>query len=238
MITAQLATIPQRVSSMLLTVNSLNSQVDFLNVMCNNYTEREANFINASLNDWQYYRNFKPTALAFHKRNNEIGDAEKFYKVENHSGYFFTCDDDLIYPPDYVKYMISKIEQYERKAVITLHGRNYTPGRIEKYYGGRNRTEAYHCLQRVEGDHKVMIGGTGVMAFHTDTLKIKYEDFKLPNMADLWMAIVCRNQNVPIMVVEHLPNWLQVGYDGEDTIWNKHYNDDSMQTEIYNKYMI
>ena len=56
--------------------------------------------------------------------------------------------------------------------------------------------------------------------------------------ADLWMAIVCKNQNVPIMVVEHLPNWLQVGYDGEDTIWNKHFNDDSMQTEIYNKYMI
>lgn len=209
MITAQLATIPQRESSLRLTIASLEKQVDHLSIR------------NGDL-----------------RISGVMGDAEKFADVESYNGYFFTCDDDLIYPPDYVSYMISKIEQYKRKAVITLHGRNYTPGRIEKYYGGRNRTEAYHCMQRVVGDHQVMVGGTGVMAFHTDTVKVKYEDFKLPNMADLWMGIVCKNQNVPIMVVEHLPNWLLAGYDGEDTIWNKHFNNDSVQTEMYNKYMI
>lgn len=225
MITAQLATIPQRESSLKLTIESISKQVDWMFIICNNYQH----FL-------KWFNEFN--RCTFIPGDNSRGDAAKFVNVEHASGYFFTCDDDLIYPPDYVQYMISKIEQYERKAVITLHGRNYAPGRIEKYYGGRNRPEAYHCMQRVVGDHQVMVGGTGVMAFHTDTVKVKYEDFKLPNMADLWMAIVCKNQNVPIMVVEHLPNWLQVGYDGEDTIWNKHYNDDSVQTEMYNKYMI
>lgn len=241
MITAQLATIPGRESSLKLTMKSLSNQVDKLQVAFNGFTDDQ---LFEPVNPDDDIRTLRicsygdPDLMIWKRLDNSTGDAAKFYNIETIEGYFFSCDDDLIYPPDYVQYMISKIEQYQRKAIITLHGRNYQPGKIGKYYGSSYRTEAYHCLANVEGDHQVMIGGTGVMAFHTDTIRVLYDEFKAPNMADLWMGIFAKQQGVPIIVAEHRSGWLQLGYDGEDTIWNKHFNDDSLQTEIYNKYMV
>jgi hypothetical protein len=34
---------------------------------------------------------------------------------------------------------------------------------------------------------QVNILGTGTIAFHTDTIKLSIDDFKLPNMADIWL---------------------------------------------------
>jgi hypothetical protein len=229
MITAQLATIPQRGASLRMAIKTLLPQVERLNVMFNGHDLPRIQEIDYEFNN---------DSLWCFRRSNQMGDAEKFWKVEEHEGYFFTADDDLIYPPDYVQYMIEKIEQYGRKSIVTLHGRNYLPGKIGKYYGSSYRLNTFHCLSTVEGDNDVMLGGTGVMAFHTDTIKVKYSDFQLPNMADLWMAIQAKQQGVTIKVVEHKSGWLGVGYDGEDTIWNKHIDNDSVQTEIYNKYMI
>ena len=229
MITAQLATVPGRIDAVKLTIKSLLPQVDELYIMLNDYPSGIY---------YQLMQEYDTTGgLYLEFRNNQMGDAEKMFNIEEREGYIFTCDDDLIYPPDYCQRMIDKIEQYDRRAVITLHGRNYTPGKIERYYGSRNRTERYHCLEQVLQDHPVTIGGTGVMAWHSDTVKVCYEDFKAPNMADLWMAIVCRQQSVPIIVAEHDKRWLRVGYDGEDNIWNKHFNDDAYQTMIYNEYL-
>ncbi|WP_422824221.1 glycosyltransferase [Xenorhabdus thailandensis] len=40
----------------------------------------------------------------------------------NKTGYLFTLDDDLIYPPDYIEKLIEKIEKYERNVFICVHG--------------------------------------------------------------------------------------------------------------------
>jgi hypothetical protein len=38
--------------------------------------------------------------------------------VDKVNGYYFACDDDLIYPEDYVKIMINKIEDNKRLAIV------------------------------------------------------------------------------------------------------------------------
>jgi len=235
MITAQLATIPERVSLMLKTVKSLIKQVDYINVMCNNYTHKEVDFVIASVKDWMYYHNENVDGLRFYKRNNEKSDGEKHYNIENSEpGYIFTVDDDILYPENYVEYMISKIEQYERKAVITCHGRVFGELPIYSFY--RDRAAMYQCLGEVVGDHKVDCGGDGVMAWHTDTFAMRYEYVELPDMSQLWVAIACNRMGIPQVCVEHEEGWLKYLEPEQfgETIWDKHNADDSVQTNLVN----
>ncbi len=118
MIHANVATYPARKDVLPLMIKSVIDQVDLLHVSMNGYE-----------------KGYKPPYLDHPKillsyLDNSLTDAAKYYRVRFQSGYIFTMDDDLEYAPDYVQYMISKIEQYQRKAVVTLHGRAVASGRI------------------------------------------------------------------------------------------------------------
>lgn len=135
-----------------------------------------------------------------------LGDANKFRGVIDAKGYCFTLDDDLAVAPDYVDYMISKIEQYNREAVITLHGKVVAYQPILSFYG--QQFIKYRCLDEVKEDVQVHIPGTGVMAWHSDTIQFSMDDFKAKNMADIWAGIKCENEGVPRICVAHEKGWL------------------------------
>ena len=118
--------------------------------------------------------------------DNSLGDAMKFYMLDKSDGYFLTIDDDLIYPPNYVEYMITKCKEYGNTRVMTLHGRNFSSFPITSYY--RSATERYACLNTVNKNVLVQFGGTGVMCFHTDLFKVGIDYFMAPNMADVWIG--------------------------------------------------
>jgi hypothetical protein len=155
-----------------------------------------------------------------------IGDAVKF------SGYrpdvfFFSCDDDLIYPPDYCDKMIAC---YERTgAIVTCHGRIFSPP-ITDYY--RNGTK-FHCLADVEHDVTVHCGGTGVMMI-AGQLFITPENFKEKNMADVWLAKLAYEQNVPIVCMAHKKGWIKHTdkFDLKETIYETHKSDCKVQTDV------
>src|ERR1700751_3970405 len=52
----------------------------------------------------------------------DIADNGKFYEADKVDGYHLTCDDDLIYPKDYIEKIINGIENNNRKAVVGFHG--------------------------------------------------------------------------------------------------------------------
>lgn len=170
-----------------------------------------------------------------------MGDGEKFLKVSEQNGYIFTMDDDLIYPPDYVQTMIDHIERHKRKSIITLHGRTFGTLPIESYY--RCKKNGYHWDYYQPEDVRVDSGGSGVMAWHSDTIKINYDDIKHPNMADVWMSVFARRANVPIICVKkdasQSDGWIKyIGppedHDNPKTIYSKHFNNDELITEVYN----
>lgn len=220
MITAQLATIPERIEYLPKVIESLLPQVDILNVILNQTD------IAFGFHSWN-------KKLKFITRFNQMTDGEKHYNIENAAeGYIFTCDDDIIYPPDYVSYMISKIEQYKRKAVITLHGRVFPELPIWSFY--RDRAEMYQCMGDVVGDHRADCGGDGVMAYHTDTFRMRYEWVELPDMSQLWVALACNRLGIPQIVVDHREGWLDA-FDVPDTIWDRHHENDGVQTDLINQ---
>jgi glycosyltransferase involved in cell wall biosynthesis len=196
---ACIASIPSREKMLEKTIESIRHQVDDVYVALNDYD-----------NVPEFLKDCHAIIL-----DNSKGDAGKHYWSGFLKGYILTCDDDLIYPPGYVEKMIEGIRQYPNCAV-TLHGRDYP----RPVTGFQRDFKGYPCLGTVIEDTEVDIGGDGVMCYHTDFLKVKFEDFKSKNMSQLWFSKLCKEQGVPIMVLKHQEGYL--GYmNPSNTIWEQ-----------------
>ena len=209
----------KRDSFLLKTIESIYEQADVINVALNSHTEKPKELIDSKIN--------------LYLTDNSIGDGFKFLRMEQSDGFFFTIDDDLIYPKNYSDYMIEKYLYYDCKRVVTLHGRSFKSFPISSYYRGNKI--AYRCLGDVVNDVNVQFGGTGVMLIHTDLFKLPINYIKHPNMADIWVGNYCYENNIQIVCVKHDSNFLDYQSEvGNDTIHNKTAFSDKTQTNVVN----
>lgn len=222
-ITASLASIPGRVKSLQETINSIINQVDEIHVYLNEWKEFPA-----------YLQDPKIKVYKSQDEIGDIGDVGKFYTCEKIRGYHFTIDDDLVYPPDYVSKMIQAIEAHNRKVVVSCHGRIFGNLPVKSYYHGH--TEAFSCLRLVPIDKFIHVCGTGVLAYHTDTLKLPLAAFETSNMADIWFSKVCQEKEIPVMVQHHMAGWIKTArnHDENRTIYANCHNKDQFQTQVAN----
>ena len=189
--------------------------------------------VNVALNDFE---GGLPPILYHEKVNvyftdNSKGDAFKFLRLSESDGYFLTIDDDLIYPPNYVDFMIAKCKEYGNSRVMTLHGRNFASFPITSYY--KSATERYACLDTVKKNVLVQFGGTGVMCFHTDLLKLDLDYFMAANMADVWIGRYCLDNKIDILCLRHEKGYIKY-IPQKTTIYDQESNNDGLQTEIAN----
>lgn len=219
-VTASLAALPERSGSLEQTTASLLGQVDRLNVF---------------LNGWEAVPEFlshEKITVERSQDHEDRSDSNKFFWAQEIKGYHFTCDDDLVYPKDYVYKMVQHIESRDRKAVVTLHGRIMKPAPVDSFYRGAKRV--LHNQKKLTIDAAVHLGGTGCMAYHTDTISVKWEDFEQPHMADIWMGVLAKDQNVPIVVLRHAARSLHIAYRGPGTIFDRFSRKDDVQTQVFN----
>jgi hypothetical protein len=174
---------------------------------------------------------FTTDRLKFDYASNRLTDANKFIGVELRQGYLFFCDDDLTYPPTYVQDTIKAIDKY--KCIVTYHGKKY-PRPFESFY----RLERnYRCLGAVLQDAQVDVGGSGVMAWHSDHFKFKYEDCLEPNMADVWVSKAAHEQNVKIMVLPHKADYFKHTSHKENIFATENAKKFVRQTEILKTFL-
>ena len=164
----------------------------------------------------------------------DLGDIGKFAYSHIWEGYVFTCDDKLIYPPDYVETMIQKIEHYNRNAVVSVHGRNI-PKDCKSYY--RGCPEMFNYTETVKEDVRVDEIGTGVMAFHWSLCKdLPMEVFEHTNMTDIYFSKWLNERGTPRIVVAHEMGWIQVSKMLKPPqISAVHRQDDALHTRIVNE---
>jgi len=216
---AGIASIPQRANNLYLTVQSLLPQVDELHVCLNDY-------------------DFTPDILRHPKvtvrhMDNQLGDGGKFLGAIGYEGYYFGCDDDLVYPKGYIDYLIGKIDKYN--GLISLLGKVYGKREIESYR--RGYTEVFRALGTIEHDVFVDIVGSGACGFHTRDLRVNPWLWKRKNIADLWLSKDAFDQNIPLIAVAHKNNYLKYTLGKDDwRIWaNDH--DDEYQTKVLNSFL-
>ena len=204
-VTASLASIPGRAATLKNVIRRLLPQVDRLNVYLNGYA------------DVPTFLHHPKIEFARSQDHGDRGDAGKFFWSDDATGFYLTCDDDILYPPDYVEMLVLVIEECHRQAAVSFHGA-VLPESISDYYGSRL---AYHCLADVNEDVPVHVLGTGVLGYHTSTIEVTGEDFKIPNMADIWFGILGQEQGVPFVCAAHEKEWLVDGSPaGEESIYS------------------
>lgn len=224
--TAQIASIPDREEMLEKVVRSLRNQVNHVNVMLNGYDHTP------------FY--LHKSGITVRHFDNSKGDAVKFYGLGNVRGYIFTCDDDLLYPEDYADVMIAKLKEHNNRVILTNHGRIMEDKPVSNSYtdrrgGIRNPDSKFHCLLDAPREAYLDIGGTGVMAWHSDYFFPDYEKITKKNMADIWVHGFAREQECKILHNPHREGWIQYLHP-KHTIWDDHFENPQAQTDLYNSF--
>lgn len=184
-VTCNIATHKARKDSIDKVIDSMIGQVDLVRVYYNDYIPTKRDDIKQY---WGY----------------DLTDRGKFYGIGINE-IAFTCDDDILYPPNYVESTLSALKRYPN-AVITYHGRRLR-GKGLNFYRGH---DSFHCLHNVLEDIKIDVGGTGVMCFDTSVIEPDILSYPQNKMVDILMGLECAKKGVPIMCIRHKYRWLQV----------------------------
>jgi hypothetical protein len=163
----------------------------------------------------------------------DLSDGGKFVaSLWADGGYVLTCDDDLLYPPDYVSTTTAAIDRYDRERIVAYHGNVLAPTPIHSYYRG-GRTDKVRCLDDQHHDQRISVAGSGVAGWHSDTFYIHPDECRLPCMADLWLAIAAQHARVGMVAIAHRQGWIRQ-QDVDDTIYDRYWEADEAQTALIN----
>ena len=160
----------------------------------------------------------------------DLTDNGKFYFLHEYKEpiYYFTCDDDIIYPPTYVQDMIEAIER--TGTIVTHHGR-ILQGFGLRYYSGH---KAIQCLKDNNYEGMVHVAGTGVTAFRTDYFNpINIWSSSDKRMSDLVFSLAAAKEGKKITALKHKRGYFQYqNVPLSQTIWGQHHSKDERQSEI------
>jgi glycosyltransferase involved in cell wall biosynthesis len=189
-----LASFPPREKKLKKVVESFLDQVDGIYVYLNDYKDIP-----------EFLKHPKIHVKLGNDAYGDLRDNGKMYFMDTvPNGYCFTMDDDINYPDDYIEKMIRKIEIYERKAIVGIHGTIFAKP-FENYF--KNRT-VFHFKNKLERDVVVNQLGTGTVGFHTSLIRPSLEEFYDVGMADVFMAIIAKKNNIPLICIERDESWI------------------------------
>ena len=129
-----------------------------------------------------------------------LTDNGKFYGLENleEPVYYFSTDDDIIYPKDYIERTVEAIEKYN--CIVTYHGRKLT-GLNQNYYRDHKQ---YSCLLTIPRNVNIDVCGTGVTAFSTayfNPVGLCYSEYK--RMSDCLFSLEAAFNDKEILLLSH-----------------------------------
>ncbi|MDQ2138289.1 glycosyltransferase family A protein [Alcaligenaceae bacterium B3P038] len=196
---AALCSIPKRIYQLKCVVDRLLPQVDHLYVYLDKYDSTPGFLDNNKKITVYHSKNFTTD----HRDNakfipfNELKKKGEFY--------YFTCDDDLIYPFDYVRALVQKLTYYENRVIVGLHG-VVCEEKAEKYF---KRRFIYHFKDQIDTPRLVNNLGTGTVAFHSSTFESIFpERWNTGGMVDIYFSNEALRRNVPMLCVGRHAGWL------------------------------
>ena len=219
-----IATIPDRIVGLHDTLNSLSPQVDKIHVWLNNYTT---------------VPHIDLPNVKFHL-GDDIGDVGKIKildYVDVEDFYFFTVDDDILYPSDYIQ---KNISYYQSGTIQSSHGKVYESLPITSFNHGD--ISGYYFGGEIKNRTKIHAIGTGVAMMDSKTARsIPYNEFvKYPNMLDTWISAWAYLNDVDMYIVPHNRAWLLPNQkiNQSDSIWETtKFSRDGYLTQIFNHYV-
>lgn len=221
-VVACICSIPERAQSLPLVLNSLAPQVDSLHIYLDRYE-----FVPDFLSEYS-----NQSTIYLSKDHPGLRDNGKFLPFAGlaQECYYFTVDDDIIYPPDYVASMVSRIEYYGKQAVIGVHG-VLIPEQPNGYYTSYRKVHAFN--KELQQDALVNNLGTGTVAFHSTLLKgLSIDAFPTSGMADLHFSVFCKNHDIPMISLARPNDWLLDLSASTESLYSEFCISDNQQSAL------
>ena len=188
-----LSTIPSRSSNLELILPNILEQVDLIYVNLVGYSN-----VPKILNNSKIIVN----------RFDEAGSEIRFYNYNDISddSYYFTIDDDILYPVDYTKVMMKNMILYENNVSCCVHGSNIDKNLNDGFY--KKNRQVYHFTEGLSNNSEVMIPGVGTSCFYKGNMNIDIERYRVRNMSDTYTGCFLSEQNVKRISISRNENWL------------------------------
>ena len=131
------------------------------------------------------------------------------------------CDDDLLYPPDYIKVMKEALDTFG--GIVTCHGRVLDKGRMPLKSWHKEAFKSVHpCLEANPENITVDIAGTGAMMINPFVFSPRMNDFKHPNYDDVEFSILAHKAKKKMVCIKHAADWIKyLNPPAESTIWHQ-----------------
>lgn len=163
----------------------------------------------------------------------DLTDNGKFWglTIQDEPCYYLTCDDDLLYPENYVKNLTDAIDRLG--TIVTHHGRKLK-GKDLSYYRGH---ESFRCLDAVYFEGNIDVAGTGVTGFRTDYFNpVGLHLAEDKRMSDLVFSLEAAKQGKEITVLRHGAGWIKhLPIDLSRTIHAQDSRNEKRHIEIANE---
>lgn len=226
----------ERHESLIDTLNSLVGQADMIGVCMNDYSPADFEIMK------QQFSHEIMRKTLFHIPTEDLTDAGKFYWLNTiRPDFYLTCDDDLIYPDNYVNSIVQLCNHMD--SPVSYHGYNIkrVDGMVESFI--RGRMDKVHCLHdsSITNIEKREVIGTGVACFPQDCFTHGGEDYLdafgfVPKMADLNVSKLAARLGIDMYALPHHKGFIKhsLKVNKERTIWAETAMDDSAQIEFLN----
>jgi glycosyltransferase involved in cell wall biosynthesis len=218
---AGMATIKRRLPQLESVLNSILPQVDRLTIHCDDYEPDE-------LPEW--VRNHpkihtpKPVQNLWKDIGKFIGLGESGWDL------FFTLDDDILYPSDYVQKLAETARRWP-SALIGVHASDLPDRPFESFL---REKIPYHFSDAAE-EGKTDVLGTGTLCIPREAIEPveTFEAFLVhPGMADVDVARACQAFGITRIRVARPDAWLLPLADQGATLWDVGLEDDRFQTDL------
>ena len=192
------ASIPERKGLLEKTLESIIDQVDHIFVHLNHYRTVPAFLHNPKI------------SITRSQKIGDLRDTGKFFSLDRvpSNSIFFSIDDDIIYPPDYVEKMCETLANSDYQCVVGVHGVVY-PRKTTSFFD----RISFHFMRELPCDLPVSLLGTGTIAFPVSLLRPDMNHFPTHGMADIHFAKLAKLKGIPLIARSRQDNWL---FDDEE----------------------
>jgi hypothetical protein len=211
---ASMASIPSRRAMLRDAVDSLLLQCDRVRVFLNDYAE-VPKFLHHARVEFRRSQDW-----------DDKGDAGKFGWIDGQDepGLRVIADDDLLFPPDFVRHMSERLASYDNHAFVAVHGVLLRQP-VTQYYAPESRHVLYF-ESSLKSDQTVHVLGSNALVYHSSILHLRQDDFMFRNMADIFLARYAKENAIPMIAVARPWRWVRQNTQATpfDTIYESSKN--------------
>ena len=187
MIVFTMVTQPNRYTNLKLIIPNILEQCDEFNIILNGY---------------DFTPEFDDEKIQYYHVDAGTGAEAKldYYFLYGKNDYYFTIDDDILYPKNYVEKMI------EKDKISCVHGGFWNLHRVTKH---RDFRKTYTFTRKLQTDRQVQFPGTGTMCIPGGLIDFNPADFQFKNMVDPYISVWAAQQKIPIICKKRPNQWLK-----------------------------